>query len=663
MFRSLLVANRGEIACRVLRTAHRLGLRTVAVYSDVDERALHVELADEAVRIGPAPARESYLNIAAIVEAARCSGAEAIHPGYGFLSENADFAQACAQAGIVFIGPPVTAIRAMGSKIAAKRLMESAGVPLVPGYHGDDQDVAKLEAHAAGIGYPLLIKASAGGGGKGMRIVRAAGEFRAALEGAQREALKAFADDRVLLERYLRRPRHVEIQVFADRHGQCLHLHERDCSIQRRHQKIIEEAPAPGLPAPMRERMGAAAVTAARAVGYQGAGTVEFIVGDGEFYFMEMNTRLQVEHPVTEMITGLDLVEWQIRVAAGDPLPLSQADIRIDGHALEARIYAEDPGREFLPSTGTITHLRWPDSDPAIRVDAGIRQGDAVTVHYDPLLAKLIVHGRDRETAARRLEHALRHCEIVGLTTNLSLLRAVSAHPQFQAADLHTGFIEKHHARLFASGGPEADIPLLGLAALGWVLARTGEGAATASASGPWDAHDGWRLNGPSQIECQLRWHGAPLTIALARTGQGWSAQVGSVPVAIAAHFIAADRLAARIEGEACEVRWLDLGRELCVIHDGHVVTVQWDDPSAGATRETHAGGLASPMPGHVLQVLVRPDERVQRGQPLMIIEAMKMEHTITAPADGVVRAVHFASGDRVEEGAELLELAADTGR
>ena len=664
MFRSLLVANRGEIACRVLRTAQRLGLRTIAVYSDVDERALHVEQADEAVRIGPAPARESYLNIRAIITAAQQSGAEAIHPGYGFLSENGEFADACARAGIIFVGPPATAIRAMGSKIAAKRLMESAGVPLVPGYHGDEQDAAKLEAEAARIGYPVLIKASAGGGGKGMRIVRALNEFRAALEGARREALKAFADERVLLERYLTRPRHVEIQVFADQQGGCIHLHERDCSIQRRHQKIIEEAPAPGLPAQMRERMGAAAVTAARAVGYQGAGTVEFIVADDEFYFMEMNTRLQVEHPVTEMITGLDLVEWQLRVAAGEPLPLSQSDVPVSGHSLEARIYAEDPAREFLPSTGAIAHLRWPEVDRSIRVDTGIRQGDAVTVHYDPLLAKLIVHGHDRETAVRRLEAALRHCEIVGVTTNLPLLRSVSAHPRFLASDLHTGFIEEHHADLFASPGPEADLPLLALAAVGWVLAQAGAGTGTRAppAGGPWDAHDGWRLNGPGQIECHLRWSGKPLTIALARSKEGWTARVDATSVTLAAHFIAADRLAARIDGEACEVRWLDLGRELCVIRDGHVVSAQWDDPAAAATREAHAGGLASPMPGHVLQVLVRPGERVRRGQSLMIIEAMKMEHTVVAPADGVVQAVHFASGARVEEGIELLELEGDSG-
>ncbi len=660
MFQSVLIANRGEIACRVLRSARRLGLRTIAVYSDADVRSLHVELADEALRIGAAPARESYLDISAILEAARRSGAQAIHPGYGFLSENADFAAACEAAGIAFIGPPPAAIRAMGSKIAAKRLMESAAVPVVPGYHGDDQDGAQLEAQAGQIGYPILIKASAGGGGKGMRIVSGAGEFRAALDAARREALKAFGDDRVLLERYLRRPRHVEIQIFADVQGHCIHLHERDCSIQRRHQKIIEEAPAPGLSADMRERMGAAAVAAARAVGYRGAGTVEFIVADGEFYFMEMNTRLQVEHPITEMITGIDLVEWQIRVAAGEPLPLSQSAVPLVGHAIEARIYAEDPARDFLPSTGTIAHLRWPETGRSVRVDSGIRQGDAISVHYDPLLAKVVVHGQDRGTAVRLLERALSRCEVVGVTTNLTLLRALGAHPKFQAAELHTGFIEEHQALLFEPEPAEADARRVALAALGWVIARQDRTGRDLHAANPWDAHDGWRVNGPRRIECRMRLSGKPLTIALARTADDWNVQVGTQSMTIAAQFVGSERLAARIDGRSIEVRWLDLGDELCVIHDGHVVTLQWEDAAAGVTREAHEGGLASPMPGQVLQVLVGATERVRRGQPLMIIEAMKMEHTILAPADGVVRAVHFASGDRVEEGAELLELTRD---
>ncbi len=663
MFKSILIANRGEIACRVMRTSQRLGLRTIAVYSDADVGALHVELSDQAVRIGPAAVRESYLNIPAVIDAARRAGAEAIHPGYGFLSENAEFAAACEAAGIVFIGPPAAVIRAMGSKIAAKRLMETAGVPLVSGYHGDDQDATRLQAHAARIGYPLLIKASAGGGGKGMRIVNEGSEFRAALDAARREALKAFGEDRVLLERYLTRPRHVEIQVFADAHGGFIHLHERDCSIQRRHQKIIEEAPAPGVSAIQREHMGAAAVTAARAVGYQGAGTVEFILAGSEFFFIEMNTRLQVEHPVTEMITGLDLVEWQIRVAAGEALPLSQDEVPLDGHAIEARIYAEDPERDFLPSMGTIAHLRWPQPHQGVRIDSGIRQGDAVTVHYDPLLAKLIVHGPDREAAVRHLQRALSRCEVVGITTNLGLLRSVSAHPQFQSADLQTGFIDEHQADLFARGDARAEERLLALAAIGWVLARSGNRDQTAQRASPWDAHDGWRLNSRAKIECRMRRHGKPLAIMLARTTDGWMAQVGHDSCAIAAQFVASDRLAARIDGQAIDVRWLELGCELSVIHDGRVVTLQWDDPAAGGGREAHAGGLASPMPGQVLQVHASPGERVRRGQPLMIIEAMKMEHTIVAPADGVVEAVHFANGDRVEEGAELLELKADEQR
>ncbi len=663
MFRSILIANRGEIACRVIRTAQRLGLRTIAVYSDADARALHVELADQAVRIGPAAVRESYLNMAAIIDAARSTGAEAIHPGYGFLSENAEFAAACGAVGIAFIGPPAAAIRAMGSKITAKRLMEAAGVPVVRGYHGDDQDAVRLEAHAAHIGYPLLIKASAGGGGKGMRIVRERVEFRAALDAARREALKAFGDERMLLERYLTRPRHVEMQIFADTQGNCIHLHERDCSIQRRHQKIIEEAPAPGVSADLRERMGSAAVAAARAVGYQSAGTVEFIVTGDQFYFMEMNTRLQVEHPVTEMITGLDLVEWQIRVATGAPLPCSQDEVPLQGHAIEARIYAEDPEREFLPSTGAIVHLRWPQPDRSIRVDSGIRQGDVVTVHYDPLLAKLIVHGQDRETAVRRLQRALSRCEVVGVTTNLTLLRSVSAHPQFESADIHTGFIDEHDADLFATGDARTGARLVALTAIGWALSRADSIDGTTHPANPWDARDGWRLNGPPQLECRMRWHGKALAIGLTRTTDGWKAQVGEESFTVAAQLVAPDRLAARVDGQAIDVRWLDLGTELSVIHASQVVTLRWDDPAVSSAREAHAGGLVSPMPGQVLQVHVAPGERVRRGQPVMIIEAMKMEHTILAPADGVVEAVHFANGERVEEGVELLELKADQQR
>jgi 3-methylcrotonyl-CoA carboxylase alpha subunit len=657
VLKSVLVANRGEIACRVLRTVAKLGLRSIAIYSDADARAQHVLLADSALRVGGPAARDSYLDIGAIIDAARRSGAEAIHPGYGFLSENADFAGACEEAGIVFIGPPAAAMRAMGSKMAAKRLLESSGVPLVPGYHGESQDADRLASEAERIGYPILIKASAGGGGKGMRIVRQPDQFQAALEGARRESLKAFADDRVLLEHYLPRPRHVEIQVFADNHGHCIHLHERDCSVQRRHQKILEEAPAPGVSAAMRAQMGAAAVAVARTVGYRGAGTVEFIVSDGEFHFLEMNTRLQVEHPVTEMITGLDLVEWQILIAAGAPLPLSQADVPLNGHAFEARIYAEDPAREFLPSTGRIVHLRWPDGERAVRIDAGVRQGDEVSIHYDPLLAKVIVHGADREGALRLLQHALARCEIIGVTTNLPLLRSVSAHPQFQAARVDTGFIAAHEAELFVGQDGAADARAAILAAIGWLL-NSEAADARGAWGGPWSTYAGWRANASPKIECRLRDRDQLIAVSLTQIADGsWRAHAKDTTLSVDAHFDAVDELAARVDGQAIRVRWLRHGGRISVIDGGRAVTFEWEDAVTGASHDAHAGELASPMPGHVLQVLVKRGEAVRRGQPLMIVEAMKMEHTVTAHADGVVAAIHFATGDKVEEGAVLLDF------
>ncbi len=491
MFRKVLIANRGEIACRVIATASRMGIATVAVYSDADRDARHVAMATEAWPIGPAPARDSYLRIDAVIDAARRSGAEAVHPGYGFLSENAEFADACAAAGLVFIGPPAAAIRAMGSKAAAKALMAQAGVPLVPGYHGAAQDPALLAAEAGRIGFPVLIKASAGGGGKGMRVVTDAAAFGPALEGAQREAAASFGDDRVLIEKYLTRPRHIEIQVFADSHGHTVSLFERDCSIQRRHQKVLEEAPAPGMDPERRRSMGDAAVAAARAVGYVGAGTVEFIAEDGAFYFMEMNTRLQVEHPVTEAITGLDLVEWQLRVAAGEPLPSLAPSIT--GHAIEARVYAEDPAHDFLPSVGTLVHLRQPTERPGVRVDTGVRQGDAITPNYDPMIAKLIVHGADRADAVRRLRAALDEYEVVGVQTNLALLRGIAATPDFAAADLDTGFIGRHPDLLGAPPPPDA---------LAWAAASLAvlQPAQDADAD-PWSLLDSWRMNGtPEQV-------------------------------------------------------------------------------------------------------------------------------------------------------------------
>src|SRR6185503_6721476 len=488
MFSKILIANRGEIACRVIKTARRLGIKTVAVFSDADRGARHVAMADEAVHIGGSPARESYLVVDRILDAAKRTGAQAIHPGYGFLSENAGFAEACEKAGIVFIGPPPAAIRAMGSKSEAKKIMEKAKVPLVPGYHGDDQSPELLAKEAERIGFPVLIKASAGGGGKGMRVVEEAGKFADALAGAKREAKASFADDHVLVEKYLTRPRHIEIQVFADSHGNCLYLFERDCSIQRRHQKVIEEAPAPGMDPARRKQMGEAAVAAAKAIGYVGAGTVEFIANqDGSFYFMEMNTRLQVEHPVTEMITGQDLVEWQLVVAAGGKMPLAQDQLSINGHAVEVRLYAEDPNRNFLPSTGTLVHLRLPAENRHVRVDTGVREGDTVTPFYDPMIAKVIVHDRDRSSAVRRMAALMGETEVVGVATNAALLKALCSHPAFVGGEVDTGFIERHRDELFAKAGT-ADDRALAVA----TLARVAEWAS--ASNDPWDQKNGFRL-------------------------------------------------------------------------------------------------------------------------------------------------------------------------
>ncbi|MBS0540676.1 MAG: acetyl-CoA carboxylase biotin carboxylase subunit, partial [Proteobacteria bacterium] len=495
MFSKILIANRGEIACRVIKTARRLGIKTVAVYSDADAKARHVAMADEAVHIGGSAARDSYLLVDKILDAARRTGAQAVHPGYGFLSENAGFAEACGKAGVVFIGPPPSAIRAMGSKSEAKKIMEKARVPLVPGYHGDDQAPELLAKEAARIGFPVLIKASAGGGGKGMRVVEEAGKFNDALAGAKREARASFADDHVLVEKYLTRPRHIEIQVFADGHGDCVYLFERDCSIQRRHQKVIEEAPAPNMDPARRKQMGEAAVAAAKAIGYVGAGTVEFIANqDGTFYFMEMNTRLQVEHPVTEAITGQDLVEWQLRVAAGGHLPLKQDELTIDGHAVEVRLYAEDPARNFLPSTGTLVHLRLPEENAHVRVDTGVRQGDTVTPFYDPMIAKVIVHDRDRTSAMRRMAALMAATEVVGVTTNAALLNALCAHPAFVGGEVDTGFIERYRADLFAKAAPAGD-RTFAVATLARLLEwREAPVGAPADPHSPWNAQNGFRL-------------------------------------------------------------------------------------------------------------------------------------------------------------------------
>ncbi|HMD63313.1 MAG TPA: acetyl/propionyl/methylcrotonyl-CoA carboxylase subunit alpha [Stellaceae bacterium] len=662
MFSKILIANRGEIACRVIRTARRLGITTVAVYSEADRNALHVELADEARPIGPPPARDSYLITEAILKAARDSGAEAVHPGYGFLSENAEFAEACETAALVFIGPPASAMRAMGSKAVAKELMQREGVPLVPGYHGNDQDPARLLDEAERIGFPVLIKASAGGGGRGMRAVDSAAEFAATLAGAKREAAAAFGDDRLLIEKYLRRPRHIEVQIFADRCGNTVHLFGRDCSIQRRHQKVLEEAPAPGLDPEQRTAMGEAAVAAARAVGYVGAGTVEFIAKGGAFYFIEMNTRLQVEHPVTEAVTGLDLVEWQFRVAAGETLPVRQQDLVLRGHAIEARLYAEDPERGFLPQTGTLHGLRLPPPEIA-RVDTGVRQGDIVTPFYDPMIAKIIVWGEDRSAALGRLRRALAETAALGVVTNRDFLARVAAHPEFAAAAVDTGFIERHRATLMPPRRP-APGTALAVVAIARLRAREATAKAAAARSGdpysPWGRVDGWRLNGLGHQEILLR-DGAEerRVVASARAGE-WLLRIGEQSINAGLGRRSDGSRSVVLDGVRTQIRVLDHGFETAVFLASESWRLIEIDPLAlHSDEDPSADRLTAPMPGRVTQLMVEPGSRIQRGQPLMVIEAMKMEHTVTAPADGVVEAVRFAAGDIVEEGAELITLAA----
>ncbi|MGQ0656455.1 MAG: acetyl-CoA carboxylase biotin carboxylase subunit [Betaproteobacteria bacterium] len=658
MFGALLIANRGEIACRVMRTARRMDLRTIAVYSDADRDALHVRLADAAFRIGPPAPRESYLDIDALLDAARRSGAQAIHPGYGFLSENEDFAAACAKAGIAFVGPGAAAIAAMGDKAAAKRKMAEAGVPLVPGYHGEDQDAARLENEAAAIGFPVLIKPSAGGGGKGMRVVRSRNDFRAALAGARREAAASFGDDRVLIERYLERPRHIEVQVFGDTHGNVVHLFERDCSVQRRHQKVLEEAPAPGMTEARRREMGEAALAAARAIGYVSAGTVEFIAEqDGRFYFMEMNTRLQVEHPVTEMVTGLDLVEWQLRVAAGERLPKLQNELALSGHAIEARIYAEDPQRDFLPQMGRIAHLAFPAD---ARIDSGVETGAEITPWYDPMLAKLIVHGASRAEALARLRQALAQTEIAGVQSNLRFLQRVAASRAFDDADLDTGLIERNAAELHRpEGAPSVRV----LAALAFAELADEERAAREHAAAstdphsPWHRVDGWRLNQASHHEVTFVGGEARHVARIDFRGSERTLTVDGRDYALYGESLGDGRVQVRLDGEAFKARAVRTGNDWHVFCDGEHRVFALEDPFAGLEADTRAGSLAAPMPGKVIQVLVKTGAKVSKGDALLVLEAMKMEHTITAPADGVVQEIHYGAGEQVLEGAELITL------
>ena len=681
MFKKILIANRGEIACRVAATARRMAIKTVAVYSDADANAKHVAACDEAVHIGGSAPKDSYLRWEKIIEVALATGAQAVHPGYGFLSENADFATACAAAGLVFIGPPASAIKAMGLKAASKQLMEQAGVPLVPGYHGADQSPELLQREADRMGYPVLIKASAGGGGKGMRAVEKSEDFAAALASCQREAASSFGNDAVLIEKYVQRPRHIEIQVFGDSHGNCVHLFERDCSVQRRHQKVLEEAPAPGLTHAMRQQMGAAAVAAARAVNYVGAGTVEFIVeqlekhelsdtggppqggaalsgGVGAFYFMEMNTRLQVEHPVTEAITGLDLVAWQLLVAAGERLPLAQDQLQMHGHAIEARICAESPDKQFLPATGTLTVYQKPDHTAfergVTRIDDGVREGDTISPFYDSMVAKLIVHGRTREEALARLDDALAQTRIVGLATNVQFLRYVVRSKSFASGNLDTALIERERPALFQ----QEPVGLVRAAAA--VIAHTLLAERALTGHDPFSARDGWQVHGQQLRRFALSFHGEAVMAELVYE------RAGALQLTVAAQagtfaFSATSAGVAVAFGGKHFTAKIELNHGLAHVFTTcgatEIIVIDRLAAAASAGHEAASGRLAAPMPGKVVSFAVQAGDRITKGQPLAVMDAMKMEHTIAAPSDGVVVELLFAPGDQVAEGEELLKI------
>ncbi len=662
MFSKILIANRGEIACRVIKTARRLGIRTVAVYSEADANARHVRLADEAVLLGPASARESYLVADKIIEACLRTGAQAVHPGYGFLSENDAFADALAANGITFIGPPASAIRAMGSKSEAKKLMGAANVPLTPGYHGDDQTPALLHQEADQIGYPVLIKAAAGGGGKGMRLVEQSADFPDALASCQREAISSFGNAHVLIEKYITKPRHIEIQVFADTLGQCVYLFERDCSVQRRHQKVLEEAPAPGMTEARRREMGEAAVAAAKAVGYVGAGTVEFIANqDGTFYFMEMNTRLQVEHPVTEMITGQDLVEWQLRVAAGQPLPLKQEQLEIRGHALEARLYAEDANKGFLPATGKLIRLAPPADSLNVRVDTGVEEGDEITPYYDPMIAKLIVWDENREAALARMRKALADYQVAGLTTNIDFLSRLVACPAFTGADLDTGLIERQKDFLFPATEVMPRDALL-VAAVGELLWEQHEARLDAQHSGdpgsPWHARDGWRMNLSAARTLSFKEGDTLIDLHIRYRRDAWEITLNGESTVARGKKLGGDQFAVELDDRRLIASVIAVDDKRTLFLQGSTWTLLRDDPlhrvNAG---DTQAGGLTAPMPGKVVALLAQPGQRVEKGTPLLILEAMKMEHTITAPAAGLLKAFCYAPGEQVADGAALVEF------
>jgi 3-methylcrotonyl-CoA carboxylase alpha subunit len=672
MFNKILIANRGEIACRIIKTAKQMGVLTVAVYSDADKDSLHVHMADEAVYIGPSPSRESYLLGDKVIAAAKQTGAQAIHPGYGFLSENADFCRNCAAENITFIGPPVGAIEAMGSKSAAKNIMEKAEVPLVPGYHGEDQSRDIIKKAADDMGYPVLLKATAGGGGKGMRQVWSEAEFDEGLEAAKRESMSSFGDDTMLVEKYLTQPRHVEIQVFCDNHDNAVYLFERDCSVQRRHQKVIEEAPAFSMSEELRAQMGESAIKSAQAIGYQGAGTVEFLLDiDGSFYFMEMNTRLQVEHPVTEMISGQDLVEWQLRVAAGEILPKTQEQLVLNGHAFEARIYAEDADNDFLPATGKLTLLKTPIESENVRIDTGVRQGDEVSVYYDPMIAKLIVWDENREKALQRLAKALSEYRINGVTTNIDFLYNLATSKPFVEADIDTGFIEKNNDLIFHNNEKKLNNELP-IAALFLVLSKENKAKQQAQKSNdpnsPWYLADAWRLNEANLHTLVLAHNNLEYTVTVEQKRNGndayYSINVNGEQFDCQGEILSSplndDTIVATINGHRSQTTFNHFENTISLYRTNGVFNFTHVLPDCGQHEgEDDHGGLTAPMNGTMVGVLVEAGQQVSKDQPLVIMEAMKMEHTIKAPSDGTIDEVYFKEGDMVDGGAELLAFSA----
>ncbi len=657
MFKKILIANRGEIACRIMRTAQQMGIHCIAVYSTIDENALHVQMADEAHLLGDAPSADSYLCGDKIIAIAQKTGAEAIHPGYGFLSENADFAVACEKAKITFIGPTPAAILAMGSKSKAKEIMTKAKVPCTPGYHGEKQDAAFLLQEAKKIGFPVLIKATLGGGGKGMRRVDDAKQFKEALESAQREALSSFGDNRVLLEKYVLNPRHIEIQVMADNHNNAIYLFERDCSIQRRHQKIIEEAPGLGIADNLRHKMGDTAVTAAKAIGYRGAGTIEFLLDDqDQFYFMEMNTRLQVEHPVTEMITGFDLVSWQLHIAYGKVLPYQQQDLKLQGHAIEVRLYAEDAKNDFLPATGTIHYLSWPPLSKNVRIDSGIQEKDSISSYYDPMMAKLIVHGATRNDAINKLKHALQQLHIIGVKNNRSFLQKLIALDDFVTGKVNTHFIEDHATTLKAVEDADNG-PFLCAAALHLILDSSKNTAGSEDIFSPWTENDGFRLQLPYQRCLHFKHEDESYAVTVIyHSTSNYTLKIKDKTYSIQLQEKVGNSLRFTFNDSIQTMQVIQYQQQLWIISDDVEYTLQKIEPlRTDYVEHEQRGHLTAPMPGAIVAIHVKAGDKVQKDDCLVVMEAMKMEHSIYAPEAGVVREVFYAAGDRVAEGAELL--------